>query len=103
MDIGLSDYRTPLTLGQLLLLPFRGSAGRFSFSQRWRRSEKVSPHQLQTLLSQGKSPLVLDVRNPDEFVGERGHIVGAVLCPLPELDTKLEELTAHRTHPVVTV
>jgi sterol desaturase/sphingolipid hydroxylase (fatty acid hydroxylase superfamily) len=28
MDIGLSDERTPLTLGQLLLVPLRGSAGR---------------------------------------------------------------------------
>jgi len=30
MDIGLNEYRTPLTLGQLLLLPFRGSAGRYT-------------------------------------------------------------------------
>jgi sterol desaturase/sphingolipid hydroxylase (fatty acid hydroxylase superfamily) len=28
MDIGLSDYRTPLTLGQLLLVPFRNRTGR---------------------------------------------------------------------------
>jgi len=27
MDMGLSDYRAPLRLGQLLLLPFGGSAG----------------------------------------------------------------------------
>jgi sterol desaturase/sphingolipid hydroxylase (fatty acid hydroxylase superfamily) len=31
MEIGLSDYRTPLTLGQLLLLPFQGDAGRYTF------------------------------------------------------------------------
>jgi sterol desaturase/sphingolipid hydroxylase (fatty acid hydroxylase superfamily) len=30
MDIGLSDERTPLTLGQLLLVPLGGSAGRSS-------------------------------------------------------------------------
>lgn len=28
MDLGLSDYRTPLRLGQLLLLPFRNGTGR---------------------------------------------------------------------------
>ena len=28
MDIGLSDYRTPMPLGQLLLLPFRSRTGR---------------------------------------------------------------------------
>jgi sterol desaturase/sphingolipid hydroxylase (fatty acid hydroxylase superfamily) len=31
MEIGLSDYRTPLNLGQLLLLPFQGDAGRYTF------------------------------------------------------------------------
>ncbi len=74
MDIGLSDHRTPLTLGRLLLFPFQGSADRSSRIRRWRHAGKMSPQQLQTLLSQGRSPLVLDVRNPDEFTGERGHI-----------------------------
>jgi sterol desaturase/sphingolipid hydroxylase (fatty acid hydroxylase superfamily) len=32
MEIGLSDYRTPLNLGQLLLLPFQGNAGRYTFA-----------------------------------------------------------------------
>jgi len=103
MEIGLSDYRTPLNLGQLLLLPFQGDAARSSFIRRWQRPKKMSPQELQTLLAQGESPLVLDVRNPDEFVGERGHITGAVLCPLPELDTKIDDLAAHRAHTVVTV
>jgi uncharacterized membrane protein YdjX (TVP38/TMEM64 family) len=74
-----------------------------SLVRRWRRPGRMSPQQLQTLLSQSESPLVLDVRNPDEFVGERGHITEAVLCPLPELDKHLDELTAHRTRTIVTV
>lgn len=32
MEIGLSDYRTPLNLGQLLLLPFQGNASRYTFA-----------------------------------------------------------------------
>jgi sterol desaturase/sphingolipid hydroxylase (fatty acid hydroxylase superfamily) len=32
MEIGLSDYRTPLNLGQLLVLPFQGDAGRYTFA-----------------------------------------------------------------------
>lgn len=31
LEIGLSEYRAPLRLGQLLVLPFRGSAGRYTF------------------------------------------------------------------------
>ena len=32
MEVGLSDYRTQLNLGQLLLLPFQGDAGRYTFA-----------------------------------------------------------------------
>lgn len=32
MDIGLQEYRTPLHLGQLLVLPFQGNAGRYPFA-----------------------------------------------------------------------
>ncbi len=32
MEIGLADYRAPLNLGQLLLSPFQGSAGRYTFA-----------------------------------------------------------------------
>jgi sterol desaturase/sphingolipid hydroxylase (fatty acid hydroxylase superfamily) len=32
MEIGLSDYRTPLNLGRLLLLPFQGDASRYTFA-----------------------------------------------------------------------
>jgi hypothetical protein len=74
-----------------------------SLIRRWRRPGKISPQQLQMLLAQGESPIVIDVRNPDEFVGERGHIPEAVLCPLPALDTKLDELTAHRARTIITV
>ena len=103
MEIGLSDYRTPFNLGQLLLLPFQESARQSSFFQPRQPLARMSSQELHTFLTQGQSLLVLDVRNPDEFVGERGHITGAVLCPLPELETKLTDLTAHRTHSIVTV
>lgn len=32
MEIGLSDYRTPLSLGRLLLLPFWGRAGQYPYA-----------------------------------------------------------------------
>lgn len=63
----------------------------------------VTPQHLHTLLTHTAAPLVLDVRNPDEFLGERGHIPGARSCPLPELDATLDELQAYRKHPIVTV
>ena len=40
------------------------------------------------------APLVVDVRNPDEFAADR--IAGAVLVPLPEFAARFRELPADR-------
>ena len=50
-----------------------------------------------------QAPLVLDVREPDEFVGELGHIAGARLLPLNTLAHRVHELEAWRHRPVITV
>jgi rhodanese-related sulfurtransferase len=47
-------------------------------------------------------PLVLDVREPDEFVGPLGHIEGARNIPLPLLDVHLATLIED-ARPVVCV
>ena len=71
--------------------------------RRRRRTKKISPRRLQTQLFGENPPLVLDVRNPDEFSGERGHVPGALLMPLPEIEGRLGEFSAHRTRPLVVV
>ncbi len=45
-------------------------------------------------LKQGQRPLILDVRQPEEFRG--GHIAGAKQIPLGELGGRLKELPAGR-------
>jgi rhodanese-related sulfurtransferase len=42
----------------------------------------------------GKHPLILDVRQPDEF--RQGHIAGAKLIPLNELHRRMKELPQGR-------
>jgi uncharacterized membrane protein YdjX (TVP38/TMEM64 family) len=74
-----------------------------TLSRHWRRSWRLTPHQVHTLLSQNAPPLVMDVRNPEEFIGALGHIAGALLLPLPELDQRLADLTPHRQRTIVTV
>jgi rhodanese-related sulfurtransferase len=44
---------------------------------------------------------ILDVREPDEFSGPLGHIAGAILIPLGELDRRVSEL--NRDRPIVAV
>jgi sulfur dioxygenase len=51
----------------------------------------------------GDGVLVLDVRNPDEYVGELGHIEGSILIPVPALAQRLGEIEAHRGREIITV
>lgn len=54
----------------------------------------INVTELQEKLKYGKHPLVLDVRQPDEF--RAGHINGAKLIPLNELSRRMKELPKGR-------
>ena len=81
-------------LAALVLLP--------SLIRRWQRPRRLQPHALHTQLSR-EAPVELDVRSPKEFVGELGHIREAILMPLPELASRVVELTAYHCRSMVTV
>jgi len=66
----------------------------FSFGGLW----DITPHALTEVLAKVQ---VLDVREPEEFAHGLGHIQGALLVPLGELEARLAEVSAQR--PVVTV
>ncbi len=50
----------------------------------------LTPHKLNEQLSGASKPLVIDVRQPEEY--RTGHIIGAKLIPLGELGGRLKEL-----------
>ena len=50
----------------------------------------INAVQLSEKLKNGKRPLVVDVRQPEEF--RAGHIAGAKLIPLDQLNRRLKEL-----------
>ena len=54
----------------------------------------ITALELSEKLKFGKHPLVVDVRQPDEF--RSGHISGAKLIPLNELHRKMNELPKGR-------
>jgi sulfur dioxygenase len=64
---------------------------------------QVSPRALQARLVAGGGPVVLDVREPDEYRGELGHIRGSRLVPLRELPGRAGELEPFRDRDVVAV
>ena len=57
-------------------------------------SETLTPEQLRTRLGSGTEPLLLDVREYPEFAG--GHLHGARLLPLAELEGRAGELPRDR-------
>ncbi len=55
---------------------------------------QVEPAQAKAKLSDKPAPFLLDVREPDEF--RSGHIPGARLIPLGELQRRIKELPRDR-------
>lgn len=64
---------------------------------------ELAPPELQRELAGASPPLVLDVREPEEFVGELGHIEGALLVPLDLLQLRLPKLHGYADRRVVLV
>jgi glyoxylase-like metal-dependent hydrolase (beta-lactamase superfamily II)/rhodanese-related sulfurtransferase len=67
---------------------------RYSFAGVW----EIDPHALE---EHAGVVQILDVREPEEFIGPLGHIAGALLIPLGELAKRAGELAKDR--PVVAV
>ena len=62
------------------------------------RRREIQPHALEEA---GPQVQIVDVREPAEFDGSLGHVIGARLIPLAELPARMAELD--RARPVVTV
>ncbi len=69
----------------------------------WRKPPMVDVPELKQRLDAGTDVLVLDVRKPEDFTGEQGHIPGALNIPLPELPARMMELNERQQRPIVTV
>jgi rhodanese-related sulfurtransferase len=54
----------------------------------------VNAQELNEKLKNGKRPLVIDVRQPEEY--RDGHIAGAKLIPVGELNKRMKELPRDR-------
>lgn len=72
--------------------------GRLRASMDW-----IETGELKRRLDAGEPVIVVDVRGPDEFIGELGHIAAARNVPLPELERRMPELSTFKTVPLVLV
>ena len=67
------------------------------------RVRQLSADEVSSRLASREPPFILDVREPQEYTGELGHIAGSELVPLRELADRIAQLQAHRTGPTVVV
>jgi glyoxylase-like metal-dependent hydrolase (beta-lactamase superfamily II)/rhodanese-related sulfurtransferase len=67
------------------------------------RVRQLSATEVSDWLASDCPPLVLDVREPEEYRGELGHIPGALLIPLRELAARAGELETHKERKIVAV
>ena len=70
---------------------------------RLRRGGMLDIPQLKQRLDAGEDVLVLDVRTPEDFAGEQGHIDIAINIPVEQLADRLAEISDYQERPVVTI
>lgn len=73
------------------------------FTARLRQRPVLEVEQLKEHLDQGKDVLVLDVRSPQEYLGNEGHIVGSRNIPLAQLAARCAELRDYQEQPLALV
>ena len=59
--------------------------------------------EVRMLTGSSPSPVIVDVREPEEYTGELGHIAGSFLIPLKDLTARAEELSAHKERHIIVV
>jgi sulfur dioxygenase len=64
---------------------------------------EVSASDIARELGGAAPPLILDVREPEEFVGELGHVEGALLIPMDALVRRFPKLAGYIDRDVVVV
>jgi glyoxylase-like metal-dependent hydrolase (beta-lactamase superfamily II)/rhodanese-related sulfurtransferase len=64
---------------------------------------ELSPADVADRLASARPPLLLDVREPEEFTSELGHIRGSLLVPLDALERRLPKLAGYVDREVVVV
>ncbi len=64
---------------------------------------QLTPEDVHSQLNSGYPPLLLDVREPDEYEGELWHIADSLLIPLKDLGQRANELEAYKDKPIIAV
>lgn len=80
----------------LIFLPFVNHGKSQPFST-------ITPHEAKAKLDSTKGLIIIDVRSELEFRGDLGHIPGAILRPLPEIDNWALEFSGRKNQEIIVV
>lgn len=67
------------------------------------RVRQLTPEEVYAQLKKKQPPVLLDVREPNEYTGELGHIPGSRLIPLRDLAQRVSEIEAYKDKPIVAI
>lgn len=84
-------------VGAVILLMVRARHRKRNLQEGW-----LDPIQLQEILL-GTRPLLVDLRDPEGFLGPEGHIRGSLNIPFAQLGARIGELSTRDSRPVVFV
>ena len=68
-----------------------------------RKGAMLSIADLKQRMDAGEDILLLDVRTPEDYAGEQGHVAGATLLPLEQIEQRIEEISDYLEKPVITI
>jgi rhodanese-related sulfurtransferase len=77
--------------------------GGYLVAQQLNTGARMTPVEVQKAVENDSTVVVLDVRTPAEFTGELGHIKGALLIPVQELEQRIGELDQYKKQRIITV
>jgi sulfur dioxygenase len=64
---------------------------------------QLEPAEVENQRQSANPPLLLDVREADEFSGELGHIPGSILMPLRHLPERTKDLEKYRDREIIVI
>jgi 3-mercaptopyruvate sulfurtransferase SseA len=100
---GMRAWTIPAGLSLLLLLIILFIKLRnLPSSLRARNKSTLDPTQLEELMV-GTPPQIVDLRSPEVYLGEKGHIRGSVNIPFDEFQKRIDELDTSHPRPIVLV
>jgi rhodanese-related sulfurtransferase len=75
----------------------------FSFRSQGKGEDDITIDEVQEMILNKDSLVLLDVRTPQEYISEEGHIPGSILIPLGELKSRTHELEKYKDKELIII